>query len=366
MCYFRAVSLGIESNTNSESIFSWMFRKKESLEQVAFFFVSQLNANNARYSPLFEFTKDIRIVYLKGWKVKYSDTILLLFFKLIPFIFSRKIQKYNILHTFSIASWPKTKKQILHVDDPLYTISENFALRKWEMQLTKKNSQQVLICTNQFTYSWFKNILPKTKIIIVEQGYYSAKPKKYRRKPEYFSCVYSSPYIHFGSDLHGSHSTWGAGTLVKDLIPKLSRLDPSIKIHLVGEIGKNALRELRTYSNWESYGRVDHFENQEIISKCDIGIYPRFFDHRRSILKVYSYIGAGLPVVTFDLVDTSIIKKYQLGPTVSNIDDFVKSIVELKNSPELMEFYKKNIDKIKANFNWTNLALKMETEIRSL
>lgn len=356
----------ITSNKNSESLFRWLIRRSDPLESICFFYISVSNANNARYAPLFEHTKNIRIVYFKGLSLKYSDRILLVFFRKIPVMFRKKIERYESLHIFSLLNWPITKTQILHVDDPLYSVDERKAIARWERNLIANFAIPILICTNQYTYNWYKTYLSRTKVMIIEQGFSKIKVEEPKKRSHAFTCVFSSPYIHYFGDKHGSHSTWGAKVLIDEVIPKLYDLDPSIRVELIGELGEKAREALDNYSNWISFGRVDPIQNQVLISHCDLGLYPRMFDHKRSILKIMSYLGAGVPIVTFDLIDTKIVKDYDLGPVVSNINDFVLSIIKLKNHPDLLNYYKKNVMKINTFYTWENLSEKMEKEISLL
>ena len=172
--------------------------------------------------------------------------------------------------------------------------------------------------------------------------------------------MYTAPYIHYGKDKHAKHTTWGSDILIKEIIPKLNSLDPEIAIHLVGEVGNNAMKELVKLKNIHIHGRVNFKLNIDILSSCSIGIYPRQYDHKRSILKIFSYIGAGLPIVTFDLIDTEVVKLNSLGFAVRTVDEFVARILELKNSPDLMEKYKENNSIFRVNFTWSILAAKME------
>ncbi len=353
----------IIGNGNSESLLQWLFRKSDPLENICFFYISVFNANNARYAPLFEHSQCIRMVYLKGLPIKFTDKIMLFLFRKIPIVFSRKITRYKVLHIFGLLNWPITSHQVLHLDDPLYTIDEVKDVIKWERALIAKNSTPILICTNQYTSNWFKAHLANTKVLIIEQGFSELKVKAEDKKSKVFTCVYSSPYIHYSGDKHGSHSTWGAKILIDEIIPQLYRLDSSIRVVLIGELGQNASRALSNYSNWISFGRVDPFQNQVLISSCDIGLYPRMYDHKRSILKVMSYLGAGLPIVTFDLIDTKIVKDHDLGPVVSTVNEFVLSVIKLKKSPKLMNFYREKVNSMNSQYTWEKLAQKMEKKI---
>jgi glycosyltransferase involved in cell wall biosynthesis len=320
--------------------------------------MSQLNAQNARNFQLFEASKNIRVVYLKGLKIKYTDMIILRIFNILIKLLKYKIAKYRVVHIFSIPRFKLNQKQVLHLDDPTYSLLELQEITKWQNNLIDKNGEPILICTNEYTKNWFETRLEHTKIYVIEQGF------KYNESDETqassnFSCAYSSPYIHFGKDKHANHSTWGAETLIKEIIPLLHKRDPDIEIHLVGELGEQAFLQLSKFENIVTHGRVSFEKNTEILSKCKIAIYPRKFDHKRSILKIFSYIGAGLPVVTFNLVDTQVVRDFELGIAVNNVDDFIDAIIELKASPENLEKYKNNIIQFRPPYSWENLAKKM-------
>jgi hypothetical protein len=252
-----------------------------------------------------------------------------------------------------------SKKQILHIDDPNYTQVELMELIKWELFCVSNGNIPMIICTNTYTSKWLTKNLLSTKVFIVEQGFHSLEINIDSLQRN-FSCVYTAPYIHYGKDKHAKHSTWGSEILIKELIPKLNSRDPEIHIHLVGEVGNNAKKELAKFRNIHIHGRVNFKQNIDILSSCSIGIYPRQYDHKRSILKIFSYIGAGLPIVTFDLIDTEVVKLNSLGFAVGSVDEFIAKILELKNSPDLMQKYKENISKFRTNFNWSILARKME------
>jgi glycosyltransferase involved in cell wall biosynthesis len=295
-----------------------------------------------------------------GLSLKYADRILLQLFKLLLVGAKKKISKYQTVHLFETKLKFSSKKQVLHIDDPEYTQIRIDELIKWENSCISKSNVPIIICTNSYTYKWLATNLKSTKIFIVEQGYHSIVLNNDKRQNN-FSCVYTSPYIHYGKDKHAKHSTWGSEILIDEIIPRLNLLDPEIHIHLVGQLGSDASQELKKFRNVYIHGRVNFQKNIEILSSCSVGIYPRNYDHKRSVLKIFSYIGAGLPIVTFDLIDTEVVKANSLGFAVDNTDEFITSILDLKNSPELMLKYEERIKKFRIDFTWSVLAGKMES-----
>jgi glycosyltransferase involved in cell wall biosynthesis len=78
------------------------------------------------------------------------------------------------------------------------------------------------------------------------------------------------------------------------------------------------------------------------------------------MLKIFTYIGAGLPIVTFDLIDTEIVKRCKLGFSVKESDEFVEKIIELKKAPETLKHFKANLISNREMYSWKNLAQKMD------
>lgn len=257
------------------------------------------------------------------------------------------------------------RKQILHIDDPIYSEDEIDLLKQWSLKVRSAKGSPIVICTNSFTRNWYLENSVAAKVLVIEQGFHPINLSN-KLKSNSFSCVYSSPYIHFEGDKHENHSTWGSELLIRQIIPEINARDKEIEIHLIGQVGKNAKKALSKFENIRIYGRVNFLENMTILSERSIGIYPRTFDHKRSILKIYSYIGAGLPIVTFDLFDTKVVKDNELGFSVTNCEEFVDKIIELKSNEFLYNSYRNKVLKFRAAHTWELLAHKMESQITTL
>jgi glycosyltransferase involved in cell wall biosynthesis len=354
-------------NLNAEKYFRWLFRRNETLDQVVFYFLSTVNATSPRLFPLFEASSKIRIVYIKGSRIPRTDLITSKLANILYRLAKKKIEKYGYVHIVTGTTCLKNKNQILHVDDPNYSILEKHFLQKWEIQLREKNLNPIIICTNNFTQAYLKAFLLETKILLIEQGFNDPNIHneviKYSTNKQNFSCVYSSPYIHVGRDKHANHGTWGADLLVNKVIPELFIREPSIEIHLIGEVGEFAKAKLKKFRNVVYHGRVSFEENMAISAQCSIGIYPRQNDFKRSMSKIFTYIGAGLPIVTFDLYDTEIVKNLDLGFSVTSLEEFISKIIYLKNNPKDLDKFRERISSIKAGYTWECLSAKMEAEL---
>jgi hypothetical protein len=352
------------NNNNSINFIKWILMGADNCDQVVFYFLSKKNATSQRYFPLFEATNHVRIVYLNGLSLKYTDFLMLKIFWLLVFFFRKKSLKYRVVHTFTTKIIFESKIQVLHIDDPLYSEREVTSIRDWEAKIGKQGNHPVIVCTNSTMTKWFKKNRSKSKFLIVEQGF--STPARVQSKNDFsqsFKCVYSSQYIHFGNDRYSQHSTWGANLLIGFVIPRLYKLKPDLEIHIIGELGNQAKQALKKFKNVITHGALSGQDNMGVIQDCDLGIYPRQVDHKRSILKIYSYIGAGIPIVGFDLIDTKIVKDYNLGVLVKSKEELIDQIIELSKDNQTYLRYKSNVHKIRNLFTWNVLAHKLEKNV---
>lgn len=357
------INLGFQ-NQNAEPYFRWVFRKNETLNQVVFYFLSQVNATSPRFFPLFEASSKIRIVYIRGLRIPHTDLIMLKVYKFLFKVASSRFERYDYIHIVGGEPNLNIQNQILHLDDPNYSIEEKYYLQNWERFLKSRNLNPIIICTNNFTSNYLSKVTKHSKILIIEQGFdfIPIKDRSQVTKTYNFSCVYSSPYIHVGRDKHSKHGTWGAELLIKEIIPLMYSCDPDIEVHLVGELGKCAKQELKIFDNLVYHGRVNFYDNLKILARCSIGIYPRDKDLKRSMSKIFSYIGAGLPMVVYDLYDTEVVKRYKLGFSVKSSEEFVEKIIFLKRNPRKLQELSNRVNKIKPKYSWQYLSKKMESQ----
>lgn len=347
-------------NSNEISFFRWWLLKNDYLHEITFFFISKRNASNKRFYPLYKEYNGVRIVYLSGLNIKYFDSISLKIFKIFIYISKQKIQRYKTLHSFNPQEKFKVEKIVLHIDDPEYSDSERIKLENWESHYTKIGSQLLLICTNSLSKKYYERLFQSTAVYIVEQGFHEINQVENPRSLNNFICAYSSAYIHYNKDKHAQHSTWGASVLIDEIIPGVYKANKNIDFIIIGNIGENARKALKRYRNVYLSGQVDSEKNIKLLSKCSIGLYTRKFDHNRSVLKIFTYIGAGLPIVTFDLNDTEIVKSQDIGYSVKTSEEFVEKILFLQSTPQQLNIFRERVIQIRSKYTWKNLAIKLE------
>lgn len=350
-------------SNNSMSWQKWLKLNNDHLPAIAFCFVSKKNFLGGRFIPLFNEMQKLRIVVFRGTMFGKFDLIILKLMRLFVKLTYRKQKNYKWVMTLGSNSIHSSINQILNIDDPQYNDSELKNILEWEKKLHIAGAKSMLVTTNLFTKKYFQRSNVSSPIHIIEQGHTSIRRRALTKNLN-FSCAYSSPYIDIPGDKHGNHPTWGSELFVNEIIPKLIARDSEIEIHVVGRVGKRAFEHLRNFSQVKLYGPKNNIDNFEIISKCHVGLYPRLFDNYRRILKVYEYLGAGIPVVTFELEDTRMVSEKNIGVSVKTVTEFIGSVIELKYNKKLYNELISNVNNCGDDNSWANLGIKYDKLIQ--
>jgi glycosyltransferase involved in cell wall biosynthesis len=145
-----------------------------------------------------------------------------------------------------------------------------------------------------------------------------------------------------------------------EVIKRVNALGEKVNFMILGNLGKDAKRLANSFRNVSTSDYLEPKDQARLLKSAHVGLYPRTHDHRRRVLKIYEYAGAGLPVVAFDLVDSIDVKTYDFGLNVNSIDEFVESILILKNNKDLYDAKSRNALKFSFGKDWESLATKLE------
>ena len=355
-----------KSNQNVITLWKWLFKKNESLPFVTFTFMSRKNTSNIRCMNLNFYSKETRIVLFKGSRIAKFDYFIIKSINLVIKLFSQKINKfYKGIFFYGIPNFPKLRiNQFLHLDDPDYTMEEFLRIIQWESRARLLGIDTKIIVTSPDTTKVLKENRINSKIIEIAQGFSKTFTVSPSIKKD-FRCVYASAYIAYGRDKNSNNTTWGADFLIEKILPIAQQLPEEIRICVVGNIGNEARKELSKFKNVDIFSYMSQLEMTKFLQTCKVGLYPRIFDHKRRILKVYSYLSANLPTVTFDLIDTADIKDYNLGLVAHDASEFITAIGRLFEDASLYNELVTNISLFKIGKDWASLSNKLEIDILS-
>lgn len=354
------------TNPNVMSWYKWIFLRKDSLPGVTLYFLSRRNSTSPRFFPLYDNTSLVRIVLLHGSRLPYLDFLYLRFLRLFLRLFSRSFSQYKYFFVLDIPSsqWVTTN-QILHIDDPLYTDEEIRQLKSWEFKLQQNEFDSKIVVTTDFMKNYFKECNVKSEIEVISQGFSSiiiANNSPSFEDNSSFKLVYISPYIDSFGDPHAGHPMWDASVLIDDIWPQISHLK-RIELHLIGRVGNEAKKKL-LQPNVIQHGFLSISEVAKTLARYDLALYPRVHDNRWQPQKIIEYMGAGVPIVAFDLVDTRLIRELRIGCLVANTDKFVSEIKNLMENQKLLQEFRENCLQKRNEFSWEYLGKKLDGVIK--
>lgn len=342
--------------------YKWIFMRSDELPGVTLYFLSRRNSTSPRFFPLYENTSLVRIVLVQGSRLPYLDFLYLRFLRLLLRIFRSSFSRYEYFFLLDIpTSGLIATNQILHIDDPSYSSDELNLIKLWELNLQNNGFDSKIVVTTTYMMSHFQRNQVKSEIQVISQGFSSAKIAPRFEVPKDFSSfklVYISPYIDSLGDPHAGHPMWDASVLIDQIWTQVSHLR-GVELHLIGRVGSSAGRKLRQ-PNVIQHGFMSIAEVSAILPDFDLALYPRTHDNRWQPQKIIEYLGAGVPILAFDLVDTKLIEDLAVGVVVENTAQFVAKIRELSLNRSLLQEYKGNCISKRYEYSWTYLGQKLD------
>jgi glycosyltransferase involved in cell wall biosynthesis len=168
----------------------------------------------------------------------------------------------------------------------------------------------------------------KPDIHVVRNGFVSEDFSQERQKSEEFTCVF-----------HGNLGYLQNISLLKMVIKKAYLKDPAIQFVVAGHGPQEHLLQSIQTANFRFLGEVKNSQIPELLLRSHLGLSFRDEGGYSDIafpVKIFEYIGAGLPVITTPVSEAVIeLKEKQMGLLFSNtqVDEIVNAIYRLAHDP---------------------------------
>jgi glycosyltransferase involved in cell wall biosynthesis len=272
------------------------------------------------------------------------------------------LQKYD--YFIALNSNPKlviSTNMILNLDDPMYSADELASIKNWEISVKNRGFMSSIVCTTKYIHDYLKSNDVMSSISVIPQGHSNLKSSNIRRGSTLgrnLNFVYISPTIDIKGDPHEGHNMWDASTLLLDIWPRVTA--SNARLHLIGRLGQNASLSLSD-NRIISYGLVSIKDCSKILPNFDIALYPRIHDNAWLPQKLIEYIGAGLPILAFDLIDTNIVSNLKVGLLVKNSEEFAQVMDEISSGLVSVDELRKNSVRVAPDYSWSSLAVKFES-----
>lgn len=350
------------TNVNVILWYRWIFRRKSHSKAVVLYFLSRRYGTSPRFFPLYNEFHRTDIVLFNGSRFPGFDRMYL---KALPHfirVFKWKLQKYPFFISLnSDPSLTVRTNTILNLDDPTYKESEILQLIAWEKAVARLGYKSTIVCTTPYIENYLLSHEISSTIKIISQGHSnsgSAGSRSDRKESSFVDFVYISPTIDVTGDPHEGHKMWDASTLLHEIWPLVEA--PNARLHLIGRLGQKAslIQEDRRVI---TYGLLTIEECSKLLPKFQIALYPRIHDNAWLPQKLVEYLGAGLPVLAFDLTDTQIVQDLGIGLLVKSVQEFSLTIDRIATKKIDTDTFRSNCLNLSGSYTWHALAAKFES-----
>jgi glycosyltransferase involved in cell wall biosynthesis len=218
------------------------------------------------------------------------------------------------------------------VDDPKYS--------EREVELLKLPQVAAYVVTAESAARRFESLGVGTPWYVVPQGVSLASlseaarldvATRYRREDD-FVVGYMAAFLRSRGDLGGENPLYNVDHLL-ELWPPIAEQIPEARLWLLGEPSGRIRSRVAGRHDVLLLGRVPKANILAYVANFDVALYPRTHDQGIRAAKVAEYLGAGVPVVSYDYAVTQDVKDAGAGILVSSASEFVEAVVSLARDP---------------------------------
>jgi len=319
-------------------------------------------------------TKRLQLIFEKG-PLFYMELNLRLFFIL---LFKRKHLLFandldTLLPNFLASKLCGTK--IIYDSHELFTEAPELIHRKKVQRIWLKIEQFIfpylthIITVNDSIAKTYKELYAKDLVVVRNI------PNKYNASELKSREALGIPSSDFLVIIQGSGLNVDRG--IEEAVLALKELE-GVTLMLVGDgdvmpIVKDLIRIHQLDEKVKIYGRRPYLEMMQFTVHADLGLTldkPLSKNYAFSLPnKVFDYIHAGTPILASKLVEIEkVILTHHVGNIISDVsaESIAKSILELKNQPDLLASQKKACLAAAEIENWENEELKLRSLVVSV
>lgn len=302
--------------------------------------------NNVRYAELFPRLSSVvdvrKVVYSRHRIVRGAQHRLWQRLRrrvVYPMALRRLRRKFHSLFTidgWQIPFWDKGV--VADMDDPRYSATE--------VSLLNLPQVKAIVVTTGRAKDIFRQLGVKKPIHVVPQGVsvktHDAGAQRIRRQFVDDSDIvvgYLAPNLTLAND---RPRRLGRGEYDLDFLfaalEGAVRVEPRIRLLLVGRPSPSVMQYAKAAGDWvKLMGYVPHSEVLDYVAAFDIGVYTRargILPPGRFNMKVAQYMACGIPVVSTDTDEASIIRESNCGIVCRSQEEFSRTLVNLASYPQ--------------------------------
>lgn len=211
---------------------------------------------------------------------------------------------------------------VVDIDDPYYT-PEHVALLK---------TAAAYVVTAERAARRYEALGVETPWYVVPQGV--ARPPRDERPRTGGPLVgYLAAFLLLPGDRGGGEPLYDVSHLL-DLWDEIHARVPSARLELIGLPSASLQRRLAGRDDVALTGRLPRDELMRRVARWDVAVYPRTLDQGIRASKVAEYLGAGVPIVSYDYEVVADVRDAGAGLLVDTPRAFVEAVERLLRDPD--------------------------------
>ena len=149
------------------------------------------------------------------------------------------------------------------------------------------------------------------------------------------TCVigYLAAFLLLPGDRGGDNPLYNVEHLL-DLWDEISARDPSLRLWLLGRASESVRRRCAGRRDIVLFGRVPRERLLAHVANFDIALYPRTEDQGVRASKIAEYLGAGVPIVSYDYAVVGDVRTAGAGVLVETPREFAAAVERLAQRPD--------------------------------
>jgi glycosyltransferase involved in cell wall biosynthesis len=275
-------------------------------------------------------------------------------------LLARRYRHLLSVDTRQIPHWPGTA--VSDVDDPVYTPAEVRSLNDPALAAYVVTAERAARRFEELGVEKPWHVIPQgVDLAALSPDAVAAARARHRRDGE-VAVGYMAGFLVGAGDRQEANTLYNIDHLLA-LWDEIHARVPEARLWLLGEASESIRRRTSGRDDIVLFGRVPRNRVLPLVASLDVALYPRRHDQGISASKVGEYLGAGVPIVSYDLRVTENVAAAGAGILVQSPREFVDAVEHLAHDGPERARLADAAARAGRDLDWSRLARRYEEEI---
>jgi glycosyltransferase involved in cell wall biosynthesis len=275
-------------------------------------------------------------------------------------LLGRRYRHLLSVNTRQIPHWPGLV--VSDVDDPVFTPEEVRNLNAPGLAAYVVTAERAARRFEELGVHKPWHVIPQGVDLAALTDDAVAQARTAHRRDGELAVGYMAGFLVGAGDRDEANTLYNVEHLL-ELWQEIRARVPQARLWLLGEPSETVRRRLQGREDVQLFGRVRRDRVLPLVANFDVALYPRRHDQGILASKVGEYLGAGVPIVSYDLSVTENVRAAGAGVLVDTPREFVAAVERLARDEPERHRLAEAARRAGAELDWDLLARRYEEEI---